>query len=150
MLHTDYSNFGFDSSFVARAAPSLIRISSFSPLALSQFLKSLIGLSPDLFDLFRYTLTCVVGIYATIVTLQSLYNWFVILSSGEKYISMARRYLIVHGLRLRFATFWSDLVICGLLCVVLGLIWRAHILVDRLDQATRTATAGSALTVNDN
>jgi hypothetical protein len=119
------------------------------PIALSQFFNNLIGLSPDIFDVFRYMLAWVVGIYASIVTLQSLYGWFVVLNSGEKYISLARRYLVVHGLRLRFATFWNDLVICGLLCVVLGLIWRAHILVDRLDLAKQSAASGVHFMVNN-
>ncbi len=41
-------------------------------------------------------------------------------------MTIVRRYLIIHALRLRFKTFWGDVIICGLLCVVFGLLWRLH------------------------
>ena len=63
-------------------------------------------------------------IYATIITLQSLWNWIGYLSGNHKYITMVRRYLVIHALRLRFRTFWGDVIICILLCVVFGLLWR--------------------------
>ena len=80
----------------------------------------------DLFDFFRYALGTVVTIYATIITIQSLWGWYVWLAGRDKYISMMRRYLIVHGLRLRFKTFWGDAIICLLLCVVFFILWHAH------------------------
>ena len=80
----------------------------------------------DFFNFFRYALGWVVTIYVTVITLQSLWGWYVWLSGNEKYISLVRRYVIVHGLRLRFKTFWGDVIICGLLCVAFFILWHAH------------------------
>ena len=85
----------------------------------------------DLFDWFRYSLATVVTIYATVITLQSLWGWWVYLAGSDKYMTMLRRYLIVHGLRLRFKSFWGDVIICGLLCFVFLLIWWLHNLLLR-------------------
>src|SRR4051812_1125433 len=93
-------------------------------------LRSLDFLFSDLFNFFRYSLATVATIYATVITLQSLYGWYVWLAGEEKYISMVRRYVIVHGLRLRFKTFWGDVIICLLLCVAFLMIWRLHGLID--------------------
>ena len=60
----------------------------------------------DFFNFFRYALATVVTIYATVVTLQSLWGWYVFLAGSDKYMSIIRRYVILHGLRLRFRTFW--------------------------------------------
>ncbi len=87
----------------------------------------------DFFLFFRYVLMVVVVVYATVVTLQSLYGWYVWLSGPDRYISLLRRYVIVQGLRLRFKSFWGDLVICLLLCIVLILIARAHGAVARIN-----------------
>ena len=86
-------------------------------------------LPDDLFDFFRRWLSIVVGVYATVITLQSLWGWWVWLAGSDKYMTMLRRYLVVHGLRLRFKTFWGDVLICVLLCVVFGILWHAHGLV---------------------
>src|SRR4051812_1138799 len=59
----------------------------------------------DLFNFFRWWLSWIVTIYASILTLQSLWNWYVWLAGQDKYIGILRRYLIVHGLRLRFKAF---------------------------------------------
>ena len=83
----------------------------------------------DFFNFFRYALATVATIYATVVTLQSLWSWYVWLAGSEKYIALVRRYVIVQGLRMRFRTFWGDLLICGLLCVAFLILWRAHILI---------------------
>jgi hypothetical protein len=91
-------------------------------------------LPDDLFDFFRRWLSIVVTIYATIITLQSLWGWWVWLAGEDKYISLLRRYLIVHGLRLRFKTFWGDVIVCGLLCVVFLVLWHAHGLIYDLDR----------------
>jgi hypothetical protein len=90
---------------------------------------------PDLFDFFRYSLAAVVTIYATIITIQSLWNWYLWLAGSDQYISLIRRYVIVHGLRLRFRAFWGDVIICLLLTIVCVLIWRAHGRVDQLKVA---------------
>ena len=80
----------------------------------------------DSFQFLPYTLGTIATIYATIVTLQSLWSWLVWLSGQDKYISLVRRYVIVHGLRLRVKAFWGDVVVCVLLCVVFFVLWNAH------------------------
>ncbi len=88
----------------------------------------------DLFNFFRYLLATIVTIYASIITFQSLYEWYVWLAGEDRYISLVRRYVIVHGLRLRFTSFWGDLLVCVLLCVVFLLVWRAHSIIGDLDR----------------
>jgi hypothetical protein len=83
----------------------------------------------DLFDAFRWTLGTIVTVYATVLTIQSLWGWWVWLAGQDKYIGLLRRYVIVHGLRLRFSTFWGDVIISALLCVVFFIIWHAHHLI---------------------
>jgi hypothetical protein len=80
----------------------------------------------DFFQFFRYTLGTIATVYATVLTLQSLWGWLVWLSGNDKYVSLVRRYVIVHGLRLRFKSFWGDVIISLLLCVVFLLLWYAH------------------------
>jgi hypothetical protein len=80
----------------------------------------------DFFNFFRIGLGWVVTIYATVITLQSLWGWYVWLAGSDRYISLVRRYVIVQGLRLRFRTFWGDVIICGLLCVAFLILWHAH------------------------
>ena len=86
----------------------------------------------DFFNLWRWLLFIVGTIYATIITAQSLYGWYVWLAGGDKYISIVRQYMIVQGLRLRFKTFWGDVLICLLLSVAFLLIWRAHVVINDL------------------
>ncbi len=86
----------------------------------------------DFFNFFRWTLGTVVTIYASIITYQSMYGWYLWLAGTDKHISMLRRYLIVHGLRLRFLTFWGDVLITILLCVAFLLLWRAHAVVNQI------------------
>jgi hypothetical protein len=81
----------------------------------------------DFFNFFRYVLGTIVTVYATVVTLQSLWGWYVWLTGSDKYVGIVRRYIIVHGLRLKFKTFWGDVLICLLLCVAFLIMWHAHI-----------------------
>ena len=94
---------------------------------------------PDLFDFFRYVLGTVVTVYATVITLQSLWSWYVWLAGRDKYVSMMRRYLLVHGLRLRVVRFGGDLLVSGLLCVAFGILWYAHAQTQRLADAMQSA-----------
>ena len=71
-------------------------------------------------------LAIIATVYATVITLQSLWGWYVWLTGSDRYVSLVRRYLIVHGLRLRVRAFWGDVIICGLLCVAFLVMWRAH------------------------
>jgi hypothetical protein len=91
----------------------------------------------DFFNFFRYVLGTIATVYATVLTLQSLWGWYVFLAGGDKYISMLRRYLVVHGLRLRFKTFWGDVIICGLLCLVFLILLRAHHVVYDIGEKVR-------------
>ena len=86
----------------------------------------------DFFDLFRWTLACIATVYATVVTIQSAMGWYAWLRGNDKYISLARRYLIVHGLRLRVRTFGGDVLVCGLLCLTFLILWYAHVQVQHL------------------
>ncbi len=83
----------------------------------------------DLFNFFRWALFVFVSIYCTLITAQSLWSWYVWLASDDRYITILRRYVIVHGLRLRFGTFWGDVLICGLLCIVFALMMWAHAII---------------------
>ncbi|MDP9174120.1 MAG: hypothetical protein M3O30_09680 [Planctomycetota bacterium] len=87
----------------------------------------------DIFNFFRQVLGVIVTIYASVVTLQSLYGWYIYLSSGDRYVSLARRYILVQGLRLRFRTFWGDVLICLLLAIIFCMLWHARNLVVQLD-----------------
>jgi hypothetical protein len=89
--------------------------------------------SIDFFNFFRYALGTVVTIYATVVTLQSLWGWYVFLAGSDKYMTMLRRYVVLHGLRLRFGAFWGDVIICVLLCVVFVILGYAHHLIYDLE-----------------
>lgn len=85
----------------------------------------------DYFQLFRWSLGTVVTIYATVVTLQSLWGWYVWLAGQDKYIGLLRRYVIVQGLRLRARQFWMDVLVCLLLCVAFLLMWWLHGIIER-------------------
>ena len=85
----------------------------------------------SIFDFFRWTLSLIATIYATVITLQSLWGWWVWLAGSDRYVSLLRRYLIVHGLRLRFTAFWGDVIISLLLCIVFLLTWSLHGLIRR-------------------
>lgn len=94
----------------------------------------------DFFRFFRNALATIATIYATVITLQSLWGWYVVLAAGDKYTTMLRRYLLVQGLRLRFKTFWGDVIICALLFVAFVMIWRAQ---ATMDEVERTLTAAA-------
>jgi hypothetical protein len=96
----------------------------------------------DLFSFFRYWLGWIVTIYATVITLQSLWGWYVWLAGQDKYIGMLRRYVIVHGLRLRFRAFWGDVIICLLLCVAFVIMWRAHHLLYDIQEKLNSSHYG--------
>ncbi len=91
----------------------------------------------DFFNFFRYLLGTIVTVYATVVTLQSARSWYDMLAGGDRYLSLARRYLVVHGLRLRVRAFWGDVIICLLLCVVFLIIWHAHYLIYDIGEKIR-------------
>jgi hypothetical protein len=83
----------------------------------------------DFFDFFRYALGTVATIYATIVTFQSVWGWYVWLAGSDKYVALVRRYVVVQGLRLRIRAFWGDVLVCVLLCVAFLIVCHAHHLI---------------------
>ncbi len=87
----------------------------------------------DFFNFFRWALGTVVTIYATVVTWQSLYGWWVYLGGEGRYMSLMRRYVMLQGLRLRIKTFGADALVCVLLLVVWVLLLRAHQLFAEID-----------------
>ncbi|MGN6627402.1 MAG: hypothetical protein ACTHLN_12355 [Tepidisphaeraceae bacterium] len=87
----------------------------------------------DPFNFFRWVVCIVVTVYYSIVMAEQGWAWYVWLMSEDRYITILRRYVIVHGLRLRFRTFWGDVLICLLLCVVFGLLFWAHTLLRSMD-----------------
>ena len=93
----------------------------------------------DFFAFFRFWLATIVTIYASIVTLQSFRNWTSWLAGDDKYSSLLRRYLLVHGLRLRFKSFWGDVLICGLLCIAFFIIWYSQILLNHANATIKEA-----------
>jgi hypothetical protein len=80
----------------------------------------------DLFHFFRWTVGWIATFYATIIMVLSLWGWYVYLKANDKYVGMMRRYLVLQALRLRFRSFWGDVIVCLLLCVAFVLIWQAH------------------------
>jgi hypothetical protein len=88
----------------------------------------------DLFNFFRWGLGWVVTIYCVIIMAQQTWTWYVWLATDDRYITILRRYLMVHGLRLRFRTFWGDVLICILLCIVFALLFHAHRIVLDMDR----------------
>ena len=94
----------------------------------------------DFFDFFRYALGTVVTVYAVVITLQSLWGWYVWLTGSDKYVSLVRRYLVVHGLRLRFRTFWGDVIISLLLCVAFMILFHAHHLIYDMEKTLSHVT----------
>ena len=100
--------------------------------------------SIDFFNFFRIGLGWVVTIYATIITVQSLWGWYVWLAGPDKYMSLVRRYVILHSLRLRIAKFGMDVLICVLLTVAFFILWHAHLVMEDLRvrvQAARNVPA---------
>ncbi len=88
----------------------------------------------DFFRFFRNALATIATVYATVITLQSLWGWYVWLAGSDKYTSLVRRYLLVHGLRLRFKTFWGDVIICALLFIAFAMIWKAQSTMDHVER----------------
>lgn len=80
----------------------------------------------DFFNFFQRLLAIIAGVYATVITLQSLWGWYVWLAGSDRYMSLLRRYVLVQGLRLRVKAFWGDVIVCILLCVAFVMVWHAH------------------------
>lgn len=97
----------------------------------------------DLFDLFRWLLGTIVTIYATIVLLQWAWSWWIWLTQPEvgyeRHFALLRRYILVHGLRIRLTRFGSDLLVLVGLSVVFVLLFWAHLIVYDTPRVDRSA-----------
>jgi hypothetical protein len=91
----------------------------------------------DFFSFFRFWLATIVTIYASVITLQSFRSWYFWLAGSDRYSSLLRRYLLVHGLRLRFKTFWGDVILCGLLLVAFFIIWHAQTVLNKANETIK-------------
>ena len=96
-------------------------------------------LDVDLFTLYRWLLAWVVTVYCTVLTAQSMWTWYVWLNSSDRYIAIVRRYVIVAALRLKFRTFWGELLICLLLSVAFGLMCKAQWAMSDIERAYEQA-----------
>jgi len=94
---------------------------------------------PDFYLIFRWLLFVFVTIYFCITFGQFLWTWYLWLWQRDRYIGMLRRYLIVHGLRVRVRAFWGDAVVCALLGVVFLLMWACHVQLDAIARTLATA-----------
>jgi hypothetical protein len=95
----------------------------------------------SLFTFFRWLAFVFVTIYVTITTAQSLWGWYVFLWQSDRYTNLLRRYVIVHGLRLRMRSFGGDAVVSVLLCVAFLLMWKAHSHLDAISHVMRDLKA---------
>ncbi len=94
----------------------------------------------DFFNFWRFGLSWVVTVYATIITVQGLWGWYVWLAGEDKYFSMVRRYVILHSLRLRILRLGPDVLICVLLTVAFFILWHAHHVMNDLKYRVRAAS----------
>src|SRR5688500_1210945 len=95
----------------------------------------------DLFDLFRWLLGTIVTIYATVVLIQWAWGWWVWLTrpdaAYERHFALLRRYLVVHGLRIRLTSFGRDLLVIVGLCIVFLLLFWAHLMIYDMPRPDR-------------
>jgi len=78
----------------------------------------------DLFELWRVVLATICGVYATVVTVRSLWGWTAFLSGSDRTMTLMRSYLVVHLLRLRGGRFARELAWIGsYLAILIGLLF---------------------------
>lgn len=78
----------------------------------------------DVFDLYRQSLTLVVGVYVVFRTANFVIQWQAAIASARKPEAILRRYLAVQFLRVRVRRFAFDLLQVAVLVAVLGyLVW---------------------------
>ncbi len=80
----------------------------------------------DLFDFYRFMLMVVVGVHLSLRLITFIWRWQAY-EQREWWAPLARRYFLVHLLRIRFRRFAFDLLqIVGLLILLLWLV-RLHL-----------------------
>lgn len=79
----------------------------------------------DLFESWRLMLAVICGIYATVVTLRSLWEWLVYFAAPDRSTQLMKRYVVLHLLRLRWSRFSKQWLMIGfyLLALVFLLYW---------------------------
>ncbi|MCG8404732.1 MAG: hypothetical protein MI923_05995 [Phycisphaerales bacterium] len=79
----------------------------------------------DLFEVWRLALALVCGIYATVVTLRSLWGWLVYFMAPDRTTQLMKSYVVVQLLRLRWSRFTKEWVAIGFysVCIVFLLYW---------------------------
>ncbi len=95
----------------------------------------------DPFRFFRFFLAVIASVYATVITLQSLWGWYVWLAGPDRYVSLVRRYVLLHGLRVRMKTFGGDALVCLLLCVAFFILWHSQTTMDYIQQLQHASNA---------
>jgi len=107
----------------------------------------------DLFDLFRWLLGTIVTIYATVVLIQWAWGWWVWLTrpdaAYERHFALLRRYLVVHGLRIRLTSFGRDLLVIVGLCIVFVLLFWAHLIIYDMPRPEPQSAQGHSTHVSD-
>ena len=82
----------------------------------------------ELFDLYRHMLVIVGLSYTVVRTMHAIWNWQSASAAAPRMEALARRYLVMHLLRIRVRRFVFELVqIAGLIVVlvyVIQLHWR--------------------------
>lgn len=95
----------------------------------------------DLYGFFRMVLAWTLTVYFVAVTAQSLWGWYVFLSGRDRYTCILRRYLVLQALRLRFRTFWGELLLCALLGAVFFMLWHAQSVMDSIEDTLQAVDA---------
>lgn len=81
----------------------------------------------DLFEQWRLLLALACTVYATLVTLKSLWGWMVYFSAPDRPTSVLRRYAIVQLLRLRFGRFAWELLQIGFWLTIALVLLTLHV-----------------------
>lgn len=80
----------------------------------------------DLFEFWRLVLGILCTVYATVVTIRSLWGWCVYFSAPDRSTALMRRYVVVQLLRLQPGRFTWELLQIGFWLVMLALLLRWH------------------------
>ncbi len=102
----------------------------------------------DIFTFYRWLLAWVVTVYCTVLTIQWAWNWYVWLGSSDRYVKLLRRYLLVTALRMKFRTFWGELLICLLLTVAFFLMCKAQYTMSDTERVYNQARENSHKTIH--
>lgn len=80
----------------------------------------------DLFFLWRWMLAVSGGVYTLLRTVQSVARWLDWLEPKDRLARIRRRYVMLHLLRIRISSFWTELLQIAFLAALLIFIIRWH------------------------